>query len=445
MSFAELISKYIYELKYENLPEEVIELAKAGIMDWLGVAVGGANHEGVLILKDLIKESGGNQESTVIAQNMRTSAPWAALINGTTAHVLDFDDTHEDSILHATTPILSAAVSLGEKFYLSGRDLILSYICGFEISTRLGRAIMPSHFERGSHPTGTLGTIGAAVACSKLLGLTPTQIIHALGIAATQAAGVREVFGTMCKSFHAGRAAQSGVLAASLAAKGFTSSERALDGGNGFFNVLSDRKGKINLVTDDLGDRFLIKQNIFKAYASCLQVHAAIDCMLKLRDSYDLKPENVEKITAYVFHFAPDAAGIENPKTGLEAKFSLKHCIALALVKGAVRQSFFTDDIVNDPELKKTRKKIEIEVDSDLIMTKARMVVRMSSGIEYTVSVDGPKGSPMNPMTKNELIDKFTDLVGTAPKIKAHAVIDCINRLEFVEDIRDLMSLVINS
>ena len=248
----------------------------------------------------------------------------------------------------------------------------------------------------------------------------------------------------MCKSFHAGRAGQSGVLAASLAEKGFTSSERALDAPNGFLNALSDHKGELNLITDDLGDHFLIRENIFKAYASCLQTHASVECMLALRDKYDLKPENIKRITAYVFRQVPSAAGKENPQTGLEAKFSLKHCIALALVKGAVQQSFFDDEVVRnaDPEIRETRDKITMEVDPELIMTKARMVVEMSDGTKHMTNIEGPKGSPVNPMTNEELTKKFFDLVDLTPTIKAQSVVDCINKLEFIEDIGDLMSLL---
>ena len=236
------IAEFVAKNRWEDCPAEAVDAARRAILDCLGVMLAGSAEPAARIVTDIARSEGGAPLATVIGTSLRTGAVWAALANGTAAHALDFDDTNFTMIGHPSAPVLSAALAAGELALADGRALVHAFLLGFEVETTLAEVLNPAHYERGFHATGTLGTMGAAATTARLLGLDPRQTGTALAIAASQASGLKENFGTMTKPFHAGHAARSGVLSALLAREGFTASERALEGPQGYFAVLGAGK-----------------------------------------------------------------------------------------------------------------------------------------------------------------------------------------------------------
>lgn len=426
----------------EDLPGQAIANAKVAVLDWLGVAMGGSRTPVVDKLLLVVQKSGGAPQVTVIGHGCHLSAIQAALVNGTMGHVLDYDDTHADFLLHATTAVLPAALAVAEKEHRLGKELLTAYITGYEIAVALARELFPSHYEMGWHATGTLGTIGAAAGAGKLLNLSISQMQHALGIAATQAAGFRAAFGSMCKSFHAGKASAQGLLAALLAREGFTSVPDIIE--KGMMPAMS-REGvdKILAGAGHTNGNYAIERNSIKPYACGLLIHPAIDAVLLLRQAYGLQPNDIQEIVARVHYLVPRVTGIAAPSTGLEAKFSLSHCLALALVKGGARESYFTDDVVSDPLILSLREKVRVEVNPAFRATEAQVTVRTCQGKELCQYVPHSKGTPENPMTSSELEEKFLDLAEPYLQQRAKKVIQMVSDLEQVEDVAHLISLLI--
>src|SRR5215510_3372797 len=232
------LAEFVTKSRWEDCPAEAVEAARRAILDCLGVMLAGSVEPAARIVTDVARAEGGSPLATVVGTSLRTGAVWAALANGTAAHALDFDDTNFAMLGHPSAPVLAAALAAGELALADGRAVTHAFLLGFEVETTLAEVINPAHYEHGWHATCTLGTIGAAAAAARLLGLDGAQTRHALAVAASQSSGLKENFGTMTKPFHAGHAARSGVLAALLAREGWTASEHALDGPQGFFNVL---------------------------------------------------------------------------------------------------------------------------------------------------------------------------------------------------------------
>ncbi|MHB1419088.1 MAG: MmgE/PrpD family protein, partial [Bacillota bacterium] len=240
MTLTQGLADFVVRTSYEDLPQLAIHEAKRCLFDWLGVALGASEHPIVDMLLDAAAELGSAPRATVLGRDARVDLLWAALINGAMSHIHDYDDTHLDTVLHPSVSVIPAILALAESEHIDGRTLITAFVLGYEVEARVALSVYPSHYNKGWHITGTAGTLGAAAASGKILGLDTQQVTYALGIASTQAAGMREMFGTMCKPFHAGKAAANGLLAALLAKKGFNSSLKALEAPRGFCHVQSD-------------------------------------------------------------------------------------------------------------------------------------------------------------------------------------------------------------
>lgn len=253
MDVTRKLARYVIEAQYEDLPPNVVAEAKRSFMNWLGVAVGGCQHEAVEIALTTVTEFSGRREATVLGRSERLDIMHAALINGISSHVFDFDDTHLKTVIHPSGPVAAALLALSERMPVSGLDFLNAFVLGVEVECRIGNAVYPSHYDVGWHITATTGVFGAAAAVGKLLGLNEQQMVYALGIAATQASGLREMFGTHCKPFHPGHAAKNGLLAAFLAKKNFTSSEQPIEGKRGFANVLATARN-YDAITEGLGE-----------------------------------------------------------------------------------------------------------------------------------------------------------------------------------------------
>jgi len=441
MKVTERLVRYAVETSFPSFPKEVIHQGKRCFLDLLGVALGGANQPLSQILIKTVKEFDGKPQATIWGHGLKTNVMNAALVNGAMAHALDFDDTHTGSLGHPSAPLIPAVLAVAEWKGLAGKAALEAFILGFEVETRIGLGMGMKHYERGWHATSTFGRFGAAVAAGKLLGLSLGQMKQAIGLAGTQAAGLRLVFGTMTKPFHPGKCAFDGVLSAILAQRGFTCAPNIIEGKKGFFEALGDNS-RLEPMVKNLGKKYEVLQNTFKPYAACLLTHPTIDAVIELRNKYHLKPEEVEEIKCDVAHFCLDSAGQVEPKTGLAGKFSTYYCAALALTEGAAGEDMFTDQKVLDPKMVALRKKVKARIEPAYRDTQAKVTVTTKEGKKYSTYVEIPKGDPRNPPTDEELENKFRSLAPfILPKAKMERLVETIWALEKLKDIRQLIRL----
>jgi 2-methylcitrate dehydratase PrpD len=365
----------------------------------------------------------------------------AALANGQMGHVLDFDETHMGGVvLHASSPILAALFVLAERDAYDGRALIVAYAAGFEAGVRVGQSA-PGHHDGGWHLTGTLGAIAAGAAGGRLLGLDARQMTHALGIAATQAAGMQQNRGTMCKSFHAGRAATNGLLAALLAQQGFDSSEEIIEGKRGFARIYSN-VAKPELVLDQLGTRWEIARNGYKPYACGVVLHPILDAMVALGEQRALAPDAIARIEARVHPIAVRITGLGDPKTGLQSKFSIYHAGAVAYLDRDAGIAQFSDARAASPDVVALRDKIAVTTDENFRKDEAQATLVTAAGERVEVDIAHASGTVDNPMSDAAIENKF--LANAAPAIgddRARQIAATVQRLDTLSDIRELVTL----
>jgi 2-methylcitrate dehydratase PrpD len=404
------LARYLVASRYEDLPQDVIHEASRGLLNWLGCALGAARHETVDAALDSLSPFFGAPQAQIAGRSHRADILHAALINGISSHVLDFDDTHYRAI-HVSAPVLPAVLALAEWKRFSGRELVHAYVLGVEAEVRIGLSVFPEHYDRGWHITGTAGVFGAAAAAGKLLGLDEERMTWALGIAATQSAGLREMFGSMCKSLHPGKAAQNGLAAALMAQRGYTSSTRALEAKRGFGKVMSDRFDPTG-ITRGLGQSYELMQNMYKPFACGLVQHAVIDACLQLRRENKLTPEDIESVHATVGPLVVELTAKVEPKTGLEGKFSVYHALAAALVFGAAGETQFGTEAVNDPRVVALRRRITTELDPAMRKLEGRVRIVLKDGRTLDRHVPEALGTLARPMSDADLEEKFLGLAG---------------------------------
>jgi 2-methylcitrate dehydratase PrpD len=439
MKVTERLARYVLETSYPSFPKEVVHQGKRCFLDLLGVALGGAKQPLSKILLKMVKDFGGQPQATILGHGLKTNVMNAALVNGAMAHALDYDDTHSGSLGHPSAPLIPAVLAVAEWKGLSGKSALEAFILGFEVETRIGLGMGMKPYDRGWHATSTFGRFGAAVAAGKLLGLSLEEMKIALGLAGTQAAGLRLVFGTMTKPFHPGKCAFDGVLSAILAQRGFTCAPNIIEGKKGYWEVLGD-DSNLEPMVKDLGKKYEVLKNTFKPYAACLLTHPTIDAILEMRNKYNLKPEDVEAISCDVGKFCLDSAGQVEPKTGLSGKFSTYYCAALALAEGEAGENMFTDKKVQDPQMVALRKKVKAKVVPGYKDTEAKVTITAKGGKKYSAYVDTPKGDPRNPPTDEELENKFRSLAPSVlPQKKINSLVDTIWNLEKVKNIRQVL------
>jgi 2-methylcitrate dehydratase PrpD len=441
MEVTKALSEYIVNLKFLDLPKDVVEGTKLCFLDWLGVTLSGSKEPLTNILAAVAEEQGGKPQATLIGRKKKAPLLQAALINGGASHALDFDDVHLGMMGHPSAPVFPAILALGEWKKVSGEQFIAAFIAGFEAECRVSSIVYPEHYLCGWHATGTIGHFGAAASCANLLGLSPAQTVYALGIAGTQSSGLKQVFGTMCKPFHAGKAAMNGMLAALLAQKGFTSSTDMLEGEKGFSKVFSTRMDPAKAL-ERLGEDYSIREVVFKRHASCFETHPAIDAVLALKEEQGLTAEQVDSIYLNAFTIACDIAGKPNPQTGLEGKFSLAFCVALALADGNTGEPSFNDEKVRDPGLVALRDRVKIEPDASLSPSRAKIQIKTKDGRILEKYMDTLDLSKDREKMKRDLIRKFQDL--SAPILgekKTKKLISKVRRLDKISNLKTLTNL----
>jgi 2-methylcitrate dehydratase PrpD len=373
-------------LAFEALPPEAVLVAKTCVLDWLGCALAGSREPLGRMLADEAEGQGTAPPASLVGHDRRTSIQWAALVNGAASHALDYDDTHLGMMGHPSAPVCPAVLALAEARGAGGRSLLTAFVAGVETECRLGLLLGPGHYAAGWHSTATLGAFGAATACAHLLGLDGHAFAHALGLAGVQAAGLKAVFGTMAKPFQVGRAAQNGLLAATLAERGFTSSTEILEAPQGFAATHAGTDLDAGLL-DELGGRWLVAETVFKYHASCYLTHSAMEAALAL--SHKFPPDALEEVRILVPARHLGVCNIAEPTTGLEGKFSLRATVAMAFLgDDTADPAAFTNERMRSPELVGLRDRVSVCASDGLTGTQTTVVVRTTGGEEHGESAD---------------------------------------------------------
>ncbi len=446
------LAGYLTGLTYDSLPLRVVESAKNCILDSLGCALGGSQAGGMVELARTMARYGGERGVSVWGLGVCAPAPLAAVLNGTSAHALEMDDVHREAKAHAGAVVVPAALTLGEDRNISGRELILAVVAGYETMLRIGAGIgAASHRLKGWHATGTCGTFGAAAAAGKILGLDNEGLTWALGLAGTQSFGLWAFTadGAGNKKFHAGRAAESGILAAILAEGGMSGPAHILDAKDGGLFAATSDEYSLEKVTAGLGERFLITEVSVKPYSCCRSMHPGIDAALMLRRNHDIDPARINRIAIGTYEVAVQQCGFTNrPRNTAEAQFSLPYGVAVALTDGSALLDQFSAQRIRDGRLLDLASRVELAVDPEFhrlypARWGCRLQVELQDGQILTQEVLAAKGDPENPLTKEELRDKFLGLAqGAIGQHQANLVADMIGHLEEMDTVLPLTGLL---
>ncbi|WP_063044324.1 MmgE/PrpD family protein [Nocardia pseudovaccinii] len=430
-SLAELSSA----LEYEQLPDDVVEIARHCLLDWFGVTLGAADEPATAILLLALRSAEG--PATVVGHGNGYQALDAALINGTASHALDFDDVSVAFLGHASVAILPAALALAEQLDATARELIAAFVAGYETVCRVARALGPRPYVRGFHQTGTIGTIGAAAACAHLLELDADATATAFGLASTQAAGLKCHFGTMAKPLHAGKACQNGLLAALLAADGFTANPDAIEADQGLAALLGGGTDLDAALADPRG-RWHVRDNLFKYHASCFWTHSMLEGIGDLVRSGAVQADRIDHVEVHVSAIELGAAAIAEPTTALEVKYSLTHLAAMALLKRPT--SVIRDEDAHDPELIALRAKITLVGDAP--PGPPTRVEVLQDGRTYTAQHEVAIPDRDLAAQQQRLTDKFASLaVPALDNILAWDLLTTIVHLGPEHRVRELMML----
>ncbi len=435
------IAEFTTGFGWNSLPVEAMERAREALMDYVGVALAGVNDESSVIVRELVEELGGAPQASVWGTRIKTSVTHAALANGTAAHALDLDDTNVVMMAHPSIQVLPALLALGEYTGACGKDILLSYVIGFEVGGSLGRALNPDLVRRGWFPVGLMGALMQTAACARLVNLNTQQIQNAIGIASNLAGGLRCNNGTMAKPLAAGGAAAKALLAVLSAAKGLSANTGALESR---FGVVENFGGGdvagLREAVKTLGISLEIMNSglAYKLYPCCAGAHAAIDCALQIARAHRPNPEDIQEIAVSISSGVKFLLIHPRPKTGSEAKFSLEYCVARALLDGRIGPTQFDPQKIGEPELESMIEKVKPEYHDELTRS-VRVAVLMKNGDAYAADVEHPRGTPENPLSRGELEQKF---VGCAKAVlsetQVEAAADLLEHFEEVSDVGDL-------
>jgi 2-methylcitrate dehydratase PrpD len=424
-----------------EIPQAMRHEALRALLNWMGCAIGASHHETVERALAALRPFSGPPQATVLGRGDRLDMLHAALLNGIASHTFDFDDTHLRTVIHPSGPVASAILALAQRQPVRGSAFVDAFVVGVEVECRIGNAVYPSHYDVGWHITGTTGVFGAAAAAARLLGLDVAQTAHALGIAATTASGLREMFGSMCKPFHPGWAAKNGLTAVLLAQQGFTSAAQAIEGRRGFASVLATGRDYA-AITEGLGETWELAENTYKPFACGVVIHPIIDACIELRNTYGIEPAQVAAVRADVHPLVLELTGKTAPQSGLEGKFSVYHSAAVALIDGAAGQAQYSDARVRDPQVVALRDKVEATVDRSMAEDAARVTIALTDGRTLEQNVEHAIGSLERPMDDEDLMQKFRDLtVPTLGERAAEALIEQVWALEAMDDVGGIAAM----
>lgn len=449
MTRTEKLAEYVANHKFEDLPPEVVKQAKLTIMDTIacGIATTTEDPQKAEHALSLIKLFPGREEATAFRGKFKTNSAFAALHNGVLCHGIDFDDTHQEALTHTSAPVVPAALASAEAEDLTGKELILSFVLGFEVSTRVGMTVMPTHYKYW-HSTATNCTFGAAVAAGKNFGLDKEQFINALGFSGTQAAGLLTYleFGDFTKSFNPGKSAMNGILAASAARVGATAPPVMLEHTRGYSYAYCGEEPKLDNLVRDL-DKYELMNNAFKPYPSLLASHAPMDALLKIFTENEIDNSDIKRITNRTYNTVKTHFSNMDPRTTMAARLSVPYCLAVVAADRAGGLAQFTKEKIFDPKVREMLAKVEIIADDELTKLypekfPAHVTVELYDGRKFEEIVYYPTGTPKNPMTEEQLKNKARSLLSPAlDKDTVEKFIGMIDNLENVK-VRDLTSLL---
>jgi len=428
------IAEFISQADPSGIPEPIYEHAKVAVMDWLGVTLAGCNEPLVNILLEQADAMGGSAQASIIGRGQKRSVAQAALINGAASHALDFDDTLYTYISHPTATLLPGLFALAQWRQKDGKSLLAAYIIGFEVGVVIGVSAGLAHYMSGYHATSTIGSLASAAAAAFLLELDTQHSLYALGIGGTQSAGLKQVFGTMCKPFHAGRASEIGVTAALLAQAGFTSAEDILEGANGFFSALGGKADHDAL--SGLGSHWEIVNLAQKYHASCHGTHSALEASQRIFRENRLSMSDVQSIRVTTSEVALAAAFRTTANTGLEGKFSIAYCVTNAVMRNDTGLKAFTDGMVRSPVIQENMKKVRVQTDPGFTGMAARVEVETDGGQVFESYSDVFDEIPDLEEKKGRIQSKFAYLA--EPHLDANRIgkiTDAISNLESIDNI----------
>ncbi|MBI4193591.1 MAG: MmgE/PrpD family protein [Betaproteobacteria bacterium] len=451
MSIALELAKRIHALRYEDLPPEAPHWARVGILDFLGVTLAGSREPAPRLVADAIGAPAAGA-SAVFGMGKRIGALEAALINGTASHALDFDDCNNTFGGHPSVPILPALFALADDMGANGPRFILAYVTGFEVEAKIAMGVHLHHYTKGWHPTATLGVFGAAAACSKLMGLDEERTATALAIAASLAAGIKSNFGTMVKPLHVGHCTRSGLFAAQLARAGFTANAAGVfEHKQGFLNVFNgEGTYDIARIFAHWADPFdIVKPGIaIKQYPCCGSTHPALDAMLALARKHDLKPDQVERIEAWTHARRLEHTNRPDPKSELDAKFSLQYCLARAITDRKIMLEHFEGSAYLDAAVRRLLPRIHVAPYTTAQFPAenhfgAEVKVHTRDGATFSGKVDQPFGRTSdNPLPKALLKEKFENCSARALEPDAVArLYAAVQNFENLNAVREVTAL----
>jgi 2-methylcitrate dehydratase PrpD len=437
------LASYIVTGRIESVPEDVRHEARRAIVNYVGCALGGSVDTAVNRAIQALGPYSGKPTASILGRSERMDPLHASLMNGIGSHVYDFDDTTPKNYIHPTSPVASALFAYASANPVSGREFMEAFILGFEAESRIGNAVYPAHYDVGWHITGTAGVFGAAAAIGKLLNLTCQEMIWAIGLAATQAAGLREMFGSMAKALHPGRAAQNGYAAALLAQAGFTAGEHSLEGPRGFAAVQAAQYD-LSKITARLGQDFDLRANTYKPFPCGIVNHPTIDGCIQIHDElhneHDAEPEKIAAVRLRVAPLVMDLCNQQGITKGLQGKFSVYHGAAIGLVRGKAGIREYTDEAVNDPQIRRVRELVSAVGDLSITEDQARIEVEMTNGARLTRFVEQSLGNIHRPMSDQQLENKFRDQAVAA--LPAAQVEKAIHRCWTIDELADVGELI---
>jgi 2-methylcitrate dehydratase PrpD len=453
------VSEFICNTRLQDLPADVVALGKKSILDGLGLALsGGASHCGQLVRRHLADLNLGAGPATVIGTDLKLAPRFAAFANGVGIHADDYDDTQlavaadrvYGLLTHPTAPALPAALAMAETTGATGAAAMLAYHLGVEVECKIAEAINPRHYQTGFHSTATCGTFAAAAAAARLLGLDVDATARALSIAGSQSAGLRENFGTMTKPFHAGRSSESGVAAAQFASYGWTATDRILEAPRGFFSAAGGGYDA-GAIAGRLGAPWTIADPgvSIKPHPSGSLTHPGMTEMLRLIRANDIRARDVVRVRVGTNHNMPNALIHHRPNDELQAKFSMEFCMAILLLEGRAGLAEFTDEVVRRPDVKAMIEKVDFVVDADAEAAGYHKMttiidIELAGGRKVSGRADFGKGSPADPMSYDQVADKFRENAEFArfPKAQAESVVALVRDLETLPTITRLTSVL---
>ncbi len=434
------LARFVARTDASAIPEPVLHAGRRCLVNLIGVSLHATRDPALSVLLDVLQAEGGQARATVIGGRRRLPLQQAALANGLLAHLDDFDDTFFPTVLHPSAPTIPAALAVAEDRRASGRDFLAAMVLGLEACCRVALSIQQVRHGAIWHMTGTAGVFGSAAAAGRLLGLDAATMAVAFGLAGTQAGGLRETFGTMTKAFHPARAAQSGLFAALLAQRGFTSTSSILEGAHGFGQAFAAGSFDAAAITEGLGERWLLMDNAPKPYASAILSHPMVDAMLALRTQPGVSPAQVVRIGGRVNPLAIRLESRPEPADGLAARLSFQHAMAAAFVEGACLPAQFTDARVHDPVVAGVRRLIEMAPDPAIPQHGCEVELSLADGRVLCQAIEHATGSPGRPLSDAQLEAKFLALAGTVlPAARARRLLGRLWQVDGLPDVGVLL------